>query len=225
MQKIEDILKYESNCFIPIIENVSRECYTPISLSSTNSNLKNIDITSVETCQSYIDAVLIKNGATVAYGGYLEKRDLYSKNSKFSGTGDTTRNIHLGMDFWTKAGTNVLTPLDGVVHSYKNNAIHGDYGPTIILKHSIGDITFYSLYGHLAVESIAAIYVGKVFKKGVVLGSLGDPSINVGYAPHLHFQFIVDINDYKGDYPGVCAPRDLEFYAKNCPNPQLLLFI
>ncbi|WP_247079613.1 peptidoglycan DD-metalloendopeptidase family protein [Cellulophaga sp. F20128] len=216
-------MKEVSDGFISIIENSSRECYTPIDLSRTNADLINIDITSVDACQKYIDAVLTKNKATVAYGGYLEKRNLYATNAKFSGTSNATRNIHLGMDFWTNAGANVLTPLDGVVHSYKDNAIHGDYGPTIILKHSIGDAIFYSLYGHLAVASLQSLYVGKVFKKGSVLASLGDSNINVGYAPHLHFQLIMDIKDYLGDYPGVCASRDLEFYAQNCPNPKWLL--
>jgi len=39
----------------------------------------------------------------------------------------------------------------------------------------------------------------------------------------LHFQIIKDIKDYKGDYPGVCAAKDLKYYKNNCPNPNLLL--
>ncbi len=215
-----------SNEFIPILDSsIKREDYMLIDLSTTNPDLNEIDITNVNVCQSYIDTILIKNNATVAYGGYLEKRNLYYNNPNFSTMDKNCRNIHLGVDFWTKENTKVLVPLDGEVHSYKNNAVKGDYGPTIILKHNVKGQLLYSLYGHLSIESLHNIYVGKVFNKGSVLATLGTPKENIGYAPHLHFQLIKDVKEYSGDYPGVCAYRDLEYYANNCPNPEKLLHI
>ena len=47
--------------------------------------------------------------------------------------------------------------------------------------------------------------------------------MNGDYAPHLHFQIIKDVQDFVGDYPGVCSKMDLEFYKKNCLDPELLL--
>jgi murein DD-endopeptidase MepM/ murein hydrolase activator NlpD len=72
-------------------------------------------------------------------------------------------------------------------------------------------------------DSIANLRVGQFFNQGEQLAVLGDASINGDYAPHLHFQIIKDIQDYKGDYPGVCSKKDLSFYLNNCPDPNVLL--
>ncbi|NNE78588.1 MAG: peptidoglycan DD-metalloendopeptidase family protein [Pricia sp.] len=184
--------------------------------------LDNKIISDPTICQRYIDEVINRNNAEVAYGGYLEKRNLYGGYTYFEQEGKH-RNIHLGIDFWAKAGTKVLAPMHGVVHSFKNNARKGDYGPTIILQHVLNDFWFHTLYGHLSVESLVDIKIGMKFEKGNELGTLGTSDINVNYAPHLHFQIIVDMEGKKGDYPGVCARKDLEFYRENCPDPNMLL--
>ncbi|WP_350287467.1 peptidoglycan DD-metalloendopeptidase family protein [uncultured Croceitalea sp.] len=199
------------------------KAYCKIDLSSNNPDLKAYDITDPSSCQDYIDIVLRKNRAKVAYGGYLEERNLYTNAERFSE--GTTRNIHLGMDFWCKAGTKVLVPLDGELHSFKNNDDSGNYGPTIILKHEVEQLCFYTLYGHLSLDSLQQLAVGKRFKKGESLATLGSPDINVNYAPHLHFQLIIVIEDYYGDYPGVCSSTTIDFYKNNCPDPNLLLSI
>jgi hypothetical protein len=64
-----------------------------------------------------------------------------------------------------KAGA-VLAAVDGFVHSFNYNTGLGDYGPTIILEHKIEDHKFYTLYGHLSLESIDGIEIGTVFLKG-----------------------------------------------------------
>lgn len=219
------LLKSLSSEFSPIIEGTSQEDYVKIDLSLTNPELQHISISEIDECTAYIRNVLDKNNAKVAYGGYLEKRNLYANNSKFTSKDVNNRNIHLGVDFWTKAGSKVLAPLDGKVHSFKNNATYGDYGPTIILEHNSKGVLFYSLYGHLSLESISELYIGKEYKKGDVVATLGTPDINVGYAPHLHFQLINNMQGSFGDYPGVCSDKDKEFYALNCPNPNHLLHL
>jgi murein DD-endopeptidase MepM/ murein hydrolase activator NlpD len=115
--------------------------------------------------------------------------------------------------------------LDGKVHSFKNNNNLGDYGPTIILEHKLNNHVFYTLYGHLALESIESIKVGDLFAKGQQLALLGDSSVNGDYAPHLHFQIIKDIDVNFGDYPGVSSKTKLAYYLENCPDPNLLLKI
>jgi murein DD-endopeptidase MepM/ murein hydrolase activator NlpD len=109
------------------------------------------------------------------------------------------------------------------VHSYKNNNNLGDYGPTIILEHKISNTKFYTLYGHLSLASITSLKIGQKFVKGEQIATLGNISVNGDYPPHLHFQIIRDIQDSFGDYPGVCSKKDLEFYIRNCPDPNLLL--
>ncbi len=195
--------------------------YCSIDLSKDNTELQTIAISDPKVCQHYIDQVLESHDASVAYGGYLEKRALYSISGRFAQ--GPSRDIHLGMDFWCKAGTVVVCPLAGTVHSFANNSDYGNYGPTIILEHQFGELKFYSLYGHLSIESLEGLYPGKHFTQGDALAALGTTDINVGYAPHLHFQLILDMGTFKGDYPGVCAENDIEFYKNNCPDPNLLL--
>jgi len=204
-------------------EEIPLKKYALLNLSVDNNALIGLDITNPEICQAYIDQFLQKNNAQVAYGGYLEKRNLYQNNNHFSTVSTTPRNIHLGIDFWAAAGTVVTTPLDGKIHSFRNNNTSGNYGPTLILEHKIKDTFLYSLYGHLSLESIERLYIGKLFRRGEPLATLGTSDINVNYAPHLHFQLIWDLQGYQGDYPGVCALEDLDFYRKNCPNPNILL--
>ena len=199
-----------------------RSAYVPISLDENNKELQQFDITSSQAWQQYINAYLKERNVQVAWGGYLEKRNIYKRSIHFNA--DNERNIHLGIDLWCDAGTEVLAVLDGEVHSFQNNTAYGDYGPTIILKHSsVNGMTFYSLYGHLSLESLKNLYAGKKVKKGEVIATLGLAAINGDYAPHLHFQLIKDMRGNTGDYPGVCSEKYLDFYRANCPDPNWLL--
>lgn len=202
-------------------ETFSHADYIPLDLSVTNKMLDAYNITDAKECQEYINKVLREQNGKIAYGGYLEKRNLYGSADRFKG--EAIRNIHLGMDFWIAAGTPIYCPLAGTVHSFANNADFGNYGPTIILHHIYKEYSFYTLYGHLSLESLEGLSVGKAIPKGTVFATLGAPEVNVGYAPHLHFQVILDVEQFNGDYPGVCAVERLSFYQNNCPNPNLLL--
>ena len=194
--------------------------YVPLDLSIHNPDLNQLNISNANDCQRYVD-LIANNNCNIPYGGYLEKRNLYGSSDRFNNT--EIRNIHLGIDFWLPEQTVVLAPLKGKVHSFANNADFGNYGPTIILEHNINGFTFYTLYGHLSLDSIDTLFVGQEFNQASFLARLGATEINVGYAPHLHFQLILDIQTYTGDYPGVCSNTNLDFYKDNCPNPNLLL--
>ncbi|UTD14213.1 peptidoglycan DD-metalloendopeptidase family protein [Tenacibaculum mesophilum] len=203
--------------------NISFNEYIPISIAASNKELT-FDVSSSKEWEAYLENYFFKHKKTVAFGGYLEVRDIYNRSEHFNKLSEENqRNIHLGIDLWCDAGTDILAVLDGEIHSFKNNVNYGDYGPTIIIKHSIEGNEFYSLYGHLSLESLEDISVGKKVKQGEKIGTLGDSSVNGDYAPHLHFQLIIDIEDYYGDYPGVSSKKTLDFYKQNCPNPNLLL--
>ncbi len=199
--------------------------YTPLDLSASNLELNQLNITDSSQFENYIDNLLAKNNSKVAYGGYNEIRSLYKRSTVFNDLNSEERNIHIGLDLWIKAGTPVLAALDGKVHSFQYNNNLGDYGPTIILQHQLEDHIFYTLYGHLALKSIASLKAGDFFKKGQQLAVLGDNTVNGDYAPHLHFQIIKNIEDNSGDYPGVCSKSKLNYYLENCPDPNLLLKI
>jgi murein DD-endopeptidase MepM/ murein hydrolase activator NlpD len=224
---LEDILHEFNEEAIHIIDGVThKDCYTPLDLSKTNAALNDFDITDANAFESYINSVLKQSNGTIAYGGYNEARDIYSRSSHFYTESKLDeRNIHLGLDLWCDVNTPVLAALDGTVHSFKNNTNFGDYGPTIILEHQINGVTFYALYGHLSLGSLENIAVGDTLRKGDVVGCLGDASVNGDYAPHLHYQLINDMEGNFGDFRGVTSLNDRERDLKNCPDPNFLLKI
>lgn len=205
--------------------SITPDQYVAIDLSVHNSELSKLDCTNAADFESYIEDYLRKNKAKVAIGGYNEMRNLYKRSTVFKNEETDERNIHIGIDLWIKAGTPLFAALDGIVHSFNFNNHLGDYGPTIILQHQIENQIFYTLYGHLSLDSINQLEIGSVFKKGQKLATLGDSAVNGDYAPHLHFQIIKNIENYWGDYPGVCSKNRLLFYLENCPDPNLLLKI
>lgn len=200
-----------------------KDIYTPLDLSVNNVELAKIDCTNLEAFEKYLNSVYQMNNANIAYGGYTEKRNLYRKSAVFKQTTEKERDTHIGLDIWIKENTPILAAYDGEIHSFKNNDSHGNYGPTIILKHNINGFVFHTLYGHLSVESLVGLSIGKKVSQGEIIAALGTPEVNGNYAPHLHFQIIIDMENNFGDYPGVCHEEDLKFYSNNCPNPEEIL--
>lgn len=198
--------------------------YVPIDLSVDNLELQTFNISSSQAWTVFINNYCQQKQALVAYGGYNEKRNIYKRSSYFNEQNtDTERNIHLGIDLWIASGTPIFSPLEGRIHSFANNANFGDYGPTLILEHQIKDVIFYTLYGHLSLDSLTNKKVGDVVKQGEQIATLGTADVNGDYAPHLHFQIIRDMEGFMGDYPGVCNKKNLDKFLQNCPDPNLLL--
>jgi murein DD-endopeptidase MepM/ murein hydrolase activator NlpD len=224
MDTLETILKNIQNVKV-IDDSIDYKSYFPLDLSPLAIELSKLDVTSSIDFEKYIENYLTINKTQVAFGGYSEERNLYKRSAVFNTPETEERNIHIGLDLWTKAGTPVLAALDGTIHSFNYNAGLGDYGPTLILEHQIENQIFYTLYGHLSLESITEIEIGAVVKKGQQIATLGTSVINGDYSPHLHFQIIKNMGDYFGDYPGVCCKSDLDYYLENCPDPNLLLKI
>lgn len=224
MTSLKNILQSQSN--IKVIDgNIDYQDYVAFDLSAKRTNQLDLNITDAHQFEEFVEKHLADNKAKVAFGGYLEERNLYKRSENFNNTDTAERNIHIGLDLWIKAGTSVLSALDGKIHSFQNNEAVGDYGPTIILEHTVEDLTFYTLYGHLSLESLEGKAEGDAVKKGQKIAELGAAAVNGDYAPHLHFQIIKDLEDKKGDYPGVCSQQEMKYYNQNCPDPNLLLKI
>jgi murein DD-endopeptidase MepM/ murein hydrolase activator NlpD len=224
MTSLETVLRNTQNVKV-IADSISLNQYIALDLSVLNHNLSKESLEDSADFEKYIENYLALHDSKVAYGGYNEERNLYQRSTIFRDEETEERNIHIGLDLWIKAGTPILAALDGTLHSFNFNAGFGDYGPTIILEHHVEDQTFYTLYGHLSLDSIEKIAVGTAYKKGQQIGILGDSAVNGDYSPHLHFQIIKNIDANFGDYPGVCTKSDLDFYLDNCPDPNLLLKI
>ena len=160
--------------------------------------------------------------AKYGVGGYNEHRTVYARSSVFDDA-DEPRRLHLGVDIWGPAGTPVFCPLDGTIHSFAFNNNYGDYGATIILKHALEGSDFFTLYGHLSLQDLVGLEEGKVVNKGEEFAHFGEPAENGEWPPHLHFQLIENMGDWKGDYPGVCKFSERDSYLINSPDPDLIL--
>ena len=172
---------------------------------------------------------LQRAGVSVGLGRYNEARPLYtSEIFKSEGNdGPEWRTVHLGFDLFMEAGSPIFAPLDGRVHSFRLNVGPLDYGPTIILEHTVADgaLTFYTLYGHLSADSLAGLSEGLKVKRGALIARMGDESINGGWTPHLHFQIITDLLDRVGEFPGVALPSQREVWLSLSPDPNLIVGI
>jgi murein DD-endopeptidase MepM/ murein hydrolase activator NlpD len=195
----------------------------PVDLSRGNPALAQwADPAGTPLPDGYIQAQMRAQQVRFLWGGYAEDRDFYRLSPNFHTPGEP-RSIHLGIDIWAEAGTPVRAALPGLVHSLANNAGFGNYGGTIILAHTLSGHTFYSLYGHLSVASLANWQPGLPVGAGQPLGALGQPAENGGWSPHLHFQLMADLLGHWGDFPGVAARAEQAFYLSTCPDPNLLL--
>src|SRR6266567_2307173 len=170
--------------------------------------------------------------STVGIGRYNEVRPIYtSEIFKTEGNdGPEWRTVHLGLDLFMEAGSPVLAPLDGIVHSFANNTAPLDYGPTIILQHTVAGsndqlLTFFTLYGHLSMDSLAGLYVGKPIARGTPFSRIGTYPTNGGWPPHLHFQIITDLLDRTGEFPGVARPGQRDIWLSLSPDPNLMVRI
>jgi 4-aminobutyrate aminotransferase-like enzyme/Ser/Thr protein kinase RdoA (MazF antagonist) len=169
-----------------------------------------------------------KAGVRVAAGRYDEARLLYnapqfgaSKNPT-----DERRTIHLGIDLFVEPGTPLRSPLAGVVQILANNAVPLDYGPLVVLKH-VSDTgeEFFTLYGHLTEKTLHELSVGQPVGRGEVFAHVGAVHENGGWAPHVHFQVILDLLDRGADFPGVARASERAIWKALSPDPNLLLQI
>jgi len=186
-----------------------------LDFSASNKRLKKVDLSDTTKFDAFVNKQLGKK--KYGYGGYLENRVIYKRSDHFQ-QGES-RSMHLGVDVWTKTLHPVFCPLDGTIHSFKDNNNFGDYGPTIILEHKHINLNFYTLYGHLSADSLKGMAIGSTIKKGSIFCELGAINENGNWPPHLHFQIITDLEGRHGDFPGVCAPAELSHYQQICPNP------
>lgn len=211
----------------------------PFDFTENNTELSPAVIAETERFAAYINRILQKHEARYGFGGYGEHRTLYARSKHFdqpagsesarslkaphtSGE-DEPRRLHLGIDIWGSAGTKVMSPLDGIVHSFAFNNNDSDYGATIILTHNLDGASFHTLYGHLSLNSIKNLHEGKSIRKGQVIAEFGMRFENGNWPSHLHFQLIQDMSDWKGDYPGVCRYSEKQQWLDNCPDPDLIL--
>jgi murein DD-endopeptidase MepM/ murein hydrolase activator NlpD len=210
--------------FFPIMgEKLTATNTLKLNFTEENHELKSVDLAKTEIFNQYVFDQLNQKNKKYGIGGYLEKRAIYRRSEVFATADSDFRNIHLGVDIWTKSGIPIFAPLDGKVHSFQDNAGFGNYGPTIILEHDLVGTKLFSLFGHLFQKDLEKFEIGQKFKAGEKLCHVGPFPENGDWPPHLHFQLMWDLGENWGDYPGVAAEKDLEFFKNNCPDPNLII--
>ena len=151
-------------------------------------------------------------------GRYDEVRPGMYTHDLFEGK----RDLHIGIDIGAPVGEAIHAFSDGVVHSMGINPEPGSYGPTIIIKHELKGKPIWALYGHLSMESLDMVSEGMQVSEGQIVATVGDESVNGGWAPHLHFQLCWE-EPQVNDMPGVVAREDREWALEKYPDPRIVL--
>jgi peptidoglycan LD-endopeptidase LytH len=221
--------------FHPVIPfNPGTDKLFAFDFSGNNGELYSELIADTESFANYINGKLKASNCRFGIGGYNENRVLYARSRHFGivsqpldslekNSSEEPRRLHLGIDIWGPAGTKIMAPLDGIVHSFAYNNNDSDYGATIILTHNLDGFSFNTLYGHLSLNSIKNLQEGERIRVGQVFAEFGMRFENGNWPPHLHFQLIIDMQGWQGDYPGVCKFSERGLWLENCPDPDLIL--
>jgi len=172
---------------------------------------------------------MTKANVSIAIGGYGEARPIYT-GAAFGRNSDKPlapiRTHHLGVDVSLAAGTAVYAPVGGTVWQAGYAADPLDYGGYIILQHSIptGE-QFYSLYGHLAPESLSHLKKDNKVRAGDLIGEVGVYSENGGWWPHVHLQLMTETPGRCSTPPGACEAGLFEVARSLYPNPAAFMGI
>lgn len=202
----------------------SKKPFRKLDFSENNKDLLSRDLTETSVFSKYVFGEMLSQNQYVGIGGYDEDRVIYRQREHFTNQ-ENARSIHLGVDIWADAGEPVYAPIAGEIHSFAFNNHFGDYGPTIILKHVLEGLPFFTLYGHLSLQSLDELYIGKLLMPAEQIATIGSFPENGDWPPHLHFQIISEIGENNGDFPGVSSLSDREYFLNLCPDPDLILRI
>lgn len=135
-------------------------------------------------------------------------------------TQEYKQDVHNGIDVVNQGYTlgNIVAHSDGVVVGCRNNCNgfeNGSYGNYVKIKHDNG---YYTLYGHMAYNTVR-VSVGQRVSKGQVLGYMGNTGMS--YGGHLHFEVRtpsdVRINPTEylnADLPNGCSNQEVNVYYK-----------
>src|SRR5437868_3567587 len=110
------ILEKHRRHFHPIVPfKKEKDHIAPLDLSKHNTSFTVAIFIDTTRFSDYINEKRKEANATYLIGGYKEVREMYNRSNLFNN--EQPRNLHLGIDIWGDAGTNVYAPLGGIVDS------------------------------------------------------------------------------------------------------------
>ena len=211
--------------FAPVVDVPGEEQIGVLDLSVSSPELDGRDTEDTEAFTRRVFRKMEDEGVTLGIGRYLEPRAFYLTDLFAGRPGDPRerRTVHLGLDLFAEAGTEVRAPLVGRIHSVQDNGTGLDYGPTLILEHDGPAGPFWTLFGHLERASVDGLEPGSTVEAGQTIARIGPWPENGDWPPHLHFQIMTDLLGHDGEFPGVALPRERSVWAGFSPDPNLLL--
>ena len=173
-----------------------------------------------EEAEALWRTIAAQEGIELGIGPWGEDRPVYSSDAFRSVFApDRRRSLHLGLDLFAPAGTNVRTPLDGTVVDLFETDVPLDYGHAVLLRHEPDGLSFYSLWGHLSAETIRNRRIGERLKAGDVIGQLGTTSENGNWQPHVHIQLITYAPERAADVIGAGEAEYRNVWEELFPDP------
>jgi len=162
-----------------------------------------------------------EHGFTLGLGPWGERRIIYTapffESVLVKGT---RRNVHLGLDIFAPAGTEMFTPLAAKVVAATINPEPQDYGGLLLLEHEPEpDLRFWTLWGHLEHASVRERRIGERLEAGARVARLGDQAENGGWVPHVHLQLSTAAYDDVGIIPGVGEEAFVDVWEDLFPRP------
>lgn len=132
-------------------------------------------------CQGWVRRIQRRYRATCSYGGWFEDRSILWKGH-YMEHGQT---FHLGVDFNVPPRTRTYSPVAGVVTEvWVDPDDNGGWGGRVMIKLKKG---LHMILAHLGT---IAVKVGDKVEEGSFIGTVGTPSVNGNWFPHLHVQMV-----------------------------------
>jgi len=78
-----------------------------------------------------------------------------------------------------------------------------DYGRSSFFARNWRQRRFFTLYGHLTKDTLSSLKAGQHIASRTAICARGSSDENGGWAPHIHFQIILDLLELGADFPGV----------------------
>ena len=132
-------------------------------------------------CQRWVKRLHRRYRASCSYGGWFEDRAILWQGHYM----ETGRTFHLGVDFNVPEKSRVYSPANArVVEAWHDNDTVGGWGGRVILEVRL------RLYLVLAHLGRIRIDTGNQVRVGQFIGSVGGPTNNGNWFPHLHVQMV-----------------------------------
>ncbi|WP_066221895.1 aminotransferase class III-fold pyridoxal phosphate-dependent enzyme [Formosa haliotis] len=215
-------IEHQNFSLTQLFPTIKKQDIAPLDLSVSSAWIGHQEeFNDLDVFQFKLNTLQKQQPSKIIAGGYLEPRPLYTSTDydTIGNSGRTSRTIHLGVDYWLPAQMPIHALCDGEVIVAVNAEGDKNYGGLIILKHQFENNHFYTLYGHLSIESALSKKVGDIIKQGECIGCLGTSKENGNWAPHLHFQVMLSMLNYTADFRGVTYYKELSVWKSICPNP------